>query len=293
MFCGNRRMLVRLSPRTNADNNPMFMTGFPKFVAAVFLVNVTVWFGFTLVKAETLSSGAVKTPRAVVERWLELHRTGKRDDASMLTTGSRFHRADALLSPSRDEGVRVACAVDNGRAAAVVATRPDDANEGNQGLLFWLVRRDGDWVINKSDIENKQVVKERLRGFLESGDVHWDVQRHQLLGLWEADAGTAPIVVGIACGSRIHLDSDNRYQVYAWGPYPPETGFESDEVLRGSWRLDDDRIHMLHQGKVHQSRIVWLMDNLLTLESMTGEGRATYKLKQAASDGDEGNPTPQ
>jgi hypothetical protein len=48
--------------------------------------------------------------------------------------------------------------------------------------LSWLVRRDGAWRINKSDSFERQVVDERLRGFLEARDVRWHVQRGQLVG---------------------------------------------------------------------------------------------------------------
>ena len=239
-------------------------------------------------KAEISDADSGETPRAVVARWLQLHRTGNRDEASVLTTGSRFHRADVLLSPKRDEGVRVARSLGNGRAAAVVTTSPDEAGDAEQVLLFWLVRRDGVWRINKSDMENKQVVDERLRGFLESGDVRWEVQRGQLLGRWEAGAGDPPIIVGVECGSRLQLGNDNRYQLYAWGPFPPASDFDGDDVLQGVWRLADDRILMSHQGQTHESRIVWLADNLLVLESADGSGRATYKREHAASDSDEG-----
>jgi hypothetical protein len=264
------------------------MPAYRKFVAAVFLLTVNSWLDTTLVKADTLGTASSKTPRAVVTHWLELHRTGNRDEASALTTGSRFHRADVLLSPKRDEGVRVARSLDNGRAAAVVTTSPDEAGDGQQVLLFWLVRRDGVWRINKSDMENKQIVDERLRGFLESGDVRWDVQRDQLLGRWEAGAGDPPIIVGVECGSRLQLGNDNRYQLYAWGPFPPANDFDADNVLRGVWRLADDRILMSHQGQTDESRIVWLADHLLVLESADGSGSAKYKRKHVISDSDKG-----
>ena len=267
---------------------PLFMPAHQTFVAVGFLLTVTSWFDSTQVKADISGTASGKTSRAIVARWLELHRMGDRDEASALTTGSRFHRADVLLSPKRSEGVRIARSLDNGRAAAVVTTSPDETSDGEQVLLFWLVHRDGVWRINKSDMENMQVVDERLRGFMESGDVRWDVQRHQLLGRWEAEAGDPPLIVGVECGSRLQLDKDNHYQLYAWGPGPPANDFDADEVLRGVWRLTNDRILMSYQGKTDESRIVWLSDNLMILESVDGSGQATYKREHAGSDSDEG-----
>ena len=264
------------------------MFAYRNFVAFLFLLTVVAGLNSTRVKADVLGAASAKTPRAIVSSWLELHRTGNRDEASALTSGSRFHRADVLLSPKRDEGVRVARSLDNGRAAAVVTTSPDEAGDGQQVLLFWLVRRDGVWRINKSDMENKQIVDERLRGFLESGDVRWDVQRDQLLGRWEAGAGDPPIIVGVECGSRLQLGNDNRYQLYAWGPCAPANDFDADNVLRGVWRLANDRILMSHQGQTDESRIVWLADNLMVLESADGSGQATYQRDHAVSDSDEG-----
>ena len=89
--------------------------------------------------------GAQQSPRAVVAQWLELHRTGKRDSASSLTTGSPKHRADVLLSSKRDTGVRVMRSLGNERVAAVVASSRDDARENPEVFLFWLVRRNDAW----------------------------------------------------------------------------------------------------------------------------------------------------
>ncbi len=254
-----------------------------KFGTVFFLLTVTSWLDFTQVKADILGAAKGVTPRVVVARWLELHQMGKRDQAAALTTGSRFHRADVLLSPKSGVSVRVTRSLDNGRAAAVVTALPDKTGDGQPVLLFWLVQRDGVWRINKSDIESMQVVNERLRGFMESGDVRWDVQRHQLLGRWEAGAGDPPLIVGVECGSRLQLDKDNHYQLYAWGPFPPANDFEADEVLRGVWRLAKDRILMSYQDKTDESRIVWLAENLMVLESADGSGHATYKREHPVS----------
>ena len=160
-------------------------------------------------------------------------------------------------------------------------------------LLFWLVRRDGVWRINKSDKESRRVVDERLRGFLEAGDVRWYVQRGQLLGRWEAGPCRPPIIGGVACGSRLELGDDNRYRLAAWGPGGPLTCssgdvFEGDDVMHGVWRLTTDRILMSHQGQTHECRVVWLADNLLVVQSPDGTDRATYERHDTISVSDEG-----
>ena len=139
------------------------MPAFRRIFAVVFLVTAISSHDSTLVADETADAATGETPRAVVARWLQLHRTGNSDEASTLTTGSLYHRAASLLPSTRDTGVRVARSLGNERAAAVVTTSLDDARAGERVLLFWLVRRDSAWRINKSDSENRQVVDERLR----------------------------------------------------------------------------------------------------------------------------------
>lgn len=168
-----------------------------------------------LLVGETEVAATLETPRAVVVRWLRLHRTGNSDEAAALTTGTYCHRAATLLPSKRDTGVRVARSLGNERAAAVVTTKLDDSGDQERVLLFWLVRRDGVWRINKSDKESRRVVDERLRGFLEAGDVRWYVRRGQLLGQWETGPCTPPIIGGVACGSRLELGDDNRYRLAA------------------------------------------------------------------------------
>jgi hypothetical protein len=264
------------------------MPAFRNISAVVFLLTAIHYTGFTRAEAETPDAPSAETPRAVVARWLQLHRMGNREEASVLTTGSPYHHADVLLPSKRDTGVRVARSLGNERAAAVVTTTLDNAGDGERVLLFWLVRRDGVWRINKSDTENRCVVDQRLRGFLEAGDVRWDVQRGQLLGRWEAGPCRPPIIGGVACGSRLQLGDDNRYRLAAWGPAGPPSALEGDDVMQGVWRFADDRILMSHQGQTRECRVVWLADNLLVVQSPDGRSRATYKRQDAVSDSDEG-----
>ena len=117
--------------------------------AIVLLLAVISWHDASLADDEQSGAKAAESPRAVVARWLELHRTGKRDAAAALTTGSHYHRADVLLPSKRDMGVRVERSLGNQQAAAVVTNSLDDTRGGKRVLLFWLVRRDGIWQINK------------------------------------------------------------------------------------------------------------------------------------------------
>ncbi len=233
-------------------------------------------------KDNAQTSSAAASPRAVVARWLELHRTGDRDEASALTTGSHRHH----LPSKRDTGVRVDRSLGNQRAAAVVTSSLEDSHDGKRVLLFWLVRRDGAWRINKSETAESRVVDDRLRGFLEAGDVHWHVQRGQLLGHWVAGPGTPPGVRGIACGSRLQLSDDNHYRLVAWGPGGPDA--ESDDVMQGVWRFAGSRILLSHQDRTHKCRVAWMADNLLVIESLDGKGRARFKRTDAAHGGDVG-----
>ena len=225
-------------------------------------------------------AAAAEGPRAVVARWLELHRTGKRDEASALTTGSDYHRAHVLLPSKRDTGVRVERSLGNQRAAAVVTSALDDARDGERVLLFWLVRRDGAWRINKSDSFERRVVDERLRGFLEAGDVRWHVQRGQLVGRWEAGPCRLPGVAWIACGSRLQLDDDNRYRLVAYGP----GGSAPEGDMQGKWRVANGQILLSHQNRLYVCRVAWIADNLLVIEPLNGKGRAKYDRTEAALD---------
>jgi hypothetical protein len=252
----------------------------------VILFTAISWQDASLTHAQNADVAAAESPRAVVTRWLELHRSGQRDEASALTTGSHDHRADVLLPSKRATGVRVERSLGNQRAAAVVTTALEDARDGQRVLLFWLVPRDGAWRINKSDAAERRVVDERLRGFLEAGDVRWHVQRSRLVGHWEADACVPPGFGGIACGSRLQLGDDSRYRLIAWGPGGWDPEF--DDVMQGKWRVANGRILLSHQDRLYACRVAWMDDKLLVIESLDEKGdvkgRAGYERTDAAQD---------
>ncbi len=255
-----------------------------KIGVVLFLLGVISWRDAPKADAQTPDAAAAEGPRAVVTRWLELHRTGNRDEASALTTGSDYHRAHVLLPSRGDTGVRVARSLGNQRVAAVVTNALNDADDGARVLLFWLVRRDGAWRINKSHLFDRQVVDERLRGFLEAEDVRWHVQRNQLLGNWEAGPCTPPGGNGVACGSRLQLGDDNRYRLTVDGPGGPVPEYN----MQGKWQVANGEIVLSHQDRLHVCRVVWMADNLLVIEPLDKRGEATgdarYERADAARD---------
>jgi len=232
---------------------------------------IVVLFAVTLWQNSTLAQ--TQTPRSVVSKWIELHQARERGTASALTTGSSAHRAVHLLSTKRDD-VRVQWSLGNQKAAAVVTNSLKETKQGSQLLLFWLLKRDGVWKINKSDVVLSLIVDERLRGFIEAGDVSWHVQRSDLLGHWEAAACTPPGEEMItACASELVLSDDNQFRLTFWGP----GGHAPDYDMQGTWKLDADHILLTNQDKTHQSRVVWLKSNQLVLETHNGAGRADYE----------------
>jgi hypothetical protein len=205
---------------------------------------------------------------------------GNRDEASALTTGSDYHRAHVLLTSKRDTSVRIERSLGNERAAAVVTSALDDGRDGERVMLFWLVRGDGAWRMNKSDSLERRVVDERLRGFLEAGDVRWHVQRSQLLGNWEAGPCRPPGGNGVACGSRLQLGDDNRYRLTVDGP----GGHVPEYDMQGKWQLANGEIVLSYQDRLHVCRVVWMADNLLVIEPLERTGEATGDARYERAD---------
>ncbi len=227
-------------------------------------------------------------PRAVVARWLELHRTGKRDDASALTTGTPNHRANVLLPSNRDTGVRVERSLGNERVAAVVTGALEDSRDGERVLLFWLIRRDGIWRINKSNSLEKRVADERLRGFLEAGDVRWHVQRDQLVGNWEGGPCKPPGSNGLACWSELQLNDDSRYRLLSWGPGGPDP----EGAMQGKWRIAEGKIVLSHQDRTFECIVTWMSADQLEIESADGKVHAVYDRTTAPAAGEAGTSNP-
>ena len=234
---------------------------------------------------QTSTAATIAGPRATVARWLELHRTGNRGEASALTTGSDYHRAHALLPSNRDTGVRVARSLGNERAAAVVTSTLDDGRDGKRALLFWLVRRDGVWRINKSDSFELRAVDDRLRGFLEAENVRWHVERAQLVGDWHSGPGRPPGEDRpTACGIQLQLHDDNRYRLTVDGPVGPVPEYG----MQGEWRVANGQIVLSCQDRLHLCRVIWMTDNSLDIEPLDNKGevtgRARYERAVAAQD---------
>ncbi len=243
----------------------------------VFLAMSTIAWQDTPLADESPSAVTAKEfPRSVVAGWLELHRTGQQDAAAALTTGNPHHQARHLLPATRVAGVHVVQSLGNARAAAVVTSALEDSPGGEQVLLFWLVRSQGHWRINKSESLERRIADERLRGFLEAGDVRWHVRRDELLGQWESGPCRPPAFPGIACGSRLKLNEDSQFRLAVWGPAGPPEDAEGDEIKEGKWQLTDGTILLSHQQEAYECRVVWMEDNLLVLESPDGKSRVPY-----------------
>lgn len=212
------------------------------------------------------------TPQAVVARWLELARGGQRQRAERLTTGLSAHRAIHYLP--RNEGTVVVPqrSLGNDRSAAVVTNSVKRGAEGDRVFLFWLVRRDGAWKINKSSWELLEKAELQLRGFLEADGVHWHVERADLLGVWESGPGCPPSGGGVACGNRLNLGADGRYELSMWGPGGPDPS----EIEQGRWRLADGRVLLTVGQQEHHCRIGWWDDDQMVLESSDGKGHADF-----------------
>lgn len=227
-------------------------------------------------------------PRAVVARWLELHRTGKRDDASALTTGTAKHRANLLLPFNRDTGVRVERSLGNKRVAAVVTGTLNDPRDGERVLLFWLIRRDGNWRINKSNSLEKRAADDRLRGFLEAGDVRWHVQRKQLVGNWKAAACRPPGFNWLACGCDLQLKDDSRYRLLSYGPGGPDP----EGVMQGKWRIAEGKILLSHRDRTFECIVTWTSPDQFEIESADGKVHVAYDRTTALADEQPGKSNP-
>jgi len=239
--------------------------------AVVFFLVAIFWRTAPPANAETPEGKTPESPAAVVAHWLELHRTGERGKASDLTTGSIDHRARYLLSSKRDTGVRVYQSLGNHRAAAVTTGAIKPGSE--TVLLFWLIRRNDSWLINKSNSAKRSVVDDRLRGFIEAGDVVWHVQPSDLTGHWDAGPCYSPAGGGLACGSQLQLGVDKTFQLAIYGP----GGLVPASGMKGTWRLADDRIQLSQGDRTHQCKVVWMAKDVLHLKSLDGKDAGQYE----------------
>lgn len=236
------------------------------------LLIVSVFLETSIAAAKPPTAGDA-SPRGVVTRWLELHRTGMRDAAARLTTGSVAHRAKYELRSTPKMTARVRQSLGSERVAAVIT---DAVNKGSEDVaLFWLAWRDDRWQIYKSNVLDRHIVDERLRGFIEADDVHWHVTREELLGCWESDACRPPSVDWTACGSQLLLGDKNLYRMESWGPGGSDPEF--NDVMQGTWRQDDGCLVLTHQNATYKCRIEWFDDQLLVINFSEEKGLATYQ----------------
>lgn len=205
-------------------------------------------------------------PRDVVSKWLELKSQHKRDEAKALTT------ENSILSGVLVSGLKVDRSLSSDHAAAVVTTPLKGKDE--KVLLFWLIKDDDAWRINKSQAITRSVADERLIGFFESGDVHWHVNGSDLVGYWEAGPGYTAGVKGICCGTDLRVKVDGGFELLPYGPGGP-----LDE-LKGTWRLTGDKIEMTQGDRKFTSRVTWLGKEGFTLAPVGGKGDSEYRPKE-------------
>lgn len=204
-------------------------------------------------------------PRIVVARWIDLLLANNLSDSWTLTTKSKSLNAHHDLPRSRNKNeIGVERSLGNESVAVVVTNTVKHLNSGrDRAFAFWLVRRDGAWLINLSYVDDPKNIEEQLRGFLMGGDAQWRVTRDDIVGTWLAGPGGPGGVGPIACGSRFHLDDDGSFTLEAWGPAGPDGGIE---VQRGTWRLEGDRIIREQDQQRLVSRISWVGADSLILQ---------------------------
>ena len=76
-----------------------------------------------------------------------------------------------------------------------------------------------------------------------------------------------------ACGSKLQFVDDNQYHSVYWGPGEPDP----DDVMKGKWRVTNDKILLLHQDRTFECVVTWLGDDQLEIESADGKIRAVYE----------------
>ena len=152
-------------------------------------------------------------PRTVVAKWMDLVLADNIRDSWALTTKSKGLNAQHDLPRLRNKDkVRVVRSLGNESVAVVVTNTVKHFSSGvDRAFAFWLVRRDGSWLINMSYIDEPKSIEEQLRGFLMGGGVKWRVTDDDLVGIWLAGPGAPGGVGGITCGSRFQLEDNGRF----------------------------------------------------------------------------------
>ncbi len=83
-----------------------------------------------------------------------------------------------------------------------------------------------------------------------------------------------------ACASELVLSDNNQFQLKFWGP----GGRAPDYDMQGTWKLEADHILLSSQDITHRSRVVWLSNDQLVIETHNGAGRARYERADQVDD---------
>lgn len=186
---------------------------------------------------------------------------------------------------STDREIRVERSLGNESVAAVVTNAFSvDAPKQERAFVFWLVRRDGSWLINTSYRDDPNNIEEQLRGFALGGGARWHVSEADVVGTWVAGPGRPGGRHGLACGSLYQLKNDGTYRLEMWGPFGPDDA----EIEVGTWQLVQDRIVSSHDKQTAVALIAWIgPEGTLVLQGVDDQPRdgtfgTTYQREQSA-----------
>jgi hypothetical protein len=107
------------------------------------------------------------SPRGVVASWLQLARSNKAREAEALTTkvNDLYVDAERLKLPQPGD-IRVQRSLGSASVAAVLSNTFEDDKGRQRRCLFWLMRRDGRWLIHRSVLDEPDNIHQQLLGFL-------------------------------------------------------------------------------------------------------------------------------
>ena len=204
-------------------------------------------------------------PRTVVAKWMDLVLADNIRDSWALTTKSRDLNAQHSLPRLKNKDqVRIERSLGNESIAVVVTNQVKHINTGKDlAFAFWLVRRDGSWLINMSYRSDPRDIEQQLLGLYIGGGVKWHVTRDDLFGKWEAGPGPVGGVGPTVCGSQFQMNEDGTFTLQSWGPGGPNDG---TDIVRGTWRLEEGRIIRQQDKQRSVSRISWMASDVLVLQ---------------------------
>ena len=209
------------------------------------------------------------SPVEVVKQWLAFHREDNPKGAVGLTTGSHYIHSPKNFAKTKQS---VRC-LGNQHSAAVITNPAEPSQEDPPVLICWLVRPNSSWKIHKSQTLKLSVVNQQLRGYLEAGNVHWNIPPSDLHGAWSTGPCHPPWATGVVCGNQIDFEKDT-CRLTDWGPAgPPPEEFRNAKP-HSRWRLWNGNIVFTRPAENDKFvvRIAWWEENRLELELLNDDG---------------------